>query len=240
MENFCANGREEVLTRRRQGAITRLVGMALALSLAACIWGNVRGPLSSQDSTAIQRGDSEIVLLRFTVEDQNGNPWVHPFAASWANQGQYYSRLAVGGFDTGGKLEARAIRIPSEDAWDAGWIILVLPPGYYYFAMGPAIFNIPGPSESAPRWRIEVPPGAPVVYGGTFHLSGKVQAPTLFGPMSLAEINQAASRIDDESGLAAQIAHRDLPSLPAPITRLAVLHTGPILLDMPPRVPASQ
>jgi hypothetical protein len=200
---------------------------------------NVIGPLSSEEAAAIKRGDSAIVMLRVTVEDQDGNPWDHPFIGPFDSRN--YGRLPVGGFDTGGQLKYHDIRNISEDAWNEGWLTLLLPPGYYYFAS--ALFPYPS-SVSVPvrvprRWRIEVPPGAPVVYAGTFHLSGKVSTP-LFDRKQLVGVNGAATRIDDETALAAEIARRDLPSLPPPVTRLAVLHTGPILLDMPPPVSQAQ
>jgi hypothetical protein len=134
----------------------------------------------------------------------------------------------------------RGFRILSAEERHQGWLTLTLPAGYYYFAFGADIFfrtkTVFGNDaradymKAAPRWRIAVPPGAPVVYAGTFHLIEP----------DFGTLDQAATKIEDETAMAIESSHRDLPSLPPPVTRLAVLHTGPILLDMPPRVPASQ
>ena len=56
----------------------------------------------------------------------------------------------------------------------------------------------------------------------------------------IVDFNQAATIVADEAETAVQTARRDLPSLPPPVTRLAVLHTGPILLDVPPPAQPSE
>jgi hypothetical protein len=218
-----------VPNRRQQTMIPKLAGILLLLFIAGCEH-NIIHPLSSEESAAIKSGDSAIVLLRLTIEDQNRDQW-NPLDD--LRDGFVYRRIAVGDFDSGGKLQSHDIQISSAEARNEGWLTLRLSPGYYY--IGRAIFAGAGYNdpEPAPRWRIEVPPGTPVIYAGTFHFWGR-SGYVLFEGRRIVETNYAATKIDDETELAVQTARRDLPSLPPPVTRLAVLHSGPILLGVPP------
>lgn len=220
---------------RQRTAIPKLVGMVLFLVLVGCEHEHqfIR-PLSPDESARIKAGDSAIVLLRFAVQDEKGTR-LDPFARfEGTTHSEDFYGLPVGDFDSGGKPKRREVRILSVEARNQGWLMLNLPPGYYYLVIARAIFG-PNYAESAPRWRIKVPRGAPVIYAGTFHLSATT-AHELFDwhRISIAEIDDAATTVEDETEPAVQTARRDLPGLPPPVTRLAVLHTGPILLGVPP------
>ena len=51
----------------------------------------------------------------------------------------------------------------------------------------------------------------------------------------IASLTQAASEVSVDRETATAVARREFPSLPAPVTRLAVPHTGPFLLGVPDR-----
>ena len=77
-----------------------------------------------------------------------------------------------------------------------------------------------------PTLRIEVPPGEPVIYAGSFH----IDCPS---DQSIVWVESATAVVEDQRDAAAAIARRDLQSLPPAVTRLAVQHSGPILLGVP-------
>jgi hypothetical protein len=215
--------------------------MLLLLFLAGC-YSHLPTPLlpdrlSPDELAAIDSGASVAVLLRLVAHDEMGNR-LDPFKASYRSKTGSYLGLDIGDFDSGGKVpKMHDFHILSTEAWNEGWLTLILPPGYYYLVIGPYTFAGNYRPEdyytSLPRWRIEVPKGAAVIYAGTFlfhHFTGS------FWPRGPLD---PATKIEDETDLALQAARRDLPSLPPPVTRITIRHTGPILLGIPPPVPSS-
>ena len=212
----------------------QVVATALFTLLAGCEHSIVH-PLSSSESAAITGGHSAVVLLRFSMQDQNGKG-LDPFAEVEHSGAINERGVSVGDFDSGGEPKLRDVRTLSIQARNEGWLILTLPPGYYYLVISKAVFGVLY-SESPPRWRIEVPPGVAVIYAGTIrlHVTTGGLSGYLFGrPGEIGRLDEATTMIEDESGLAVQAARRDLPTLPPPVTRLAVRHTGPLLLGIPP------
>lgn len=200
-------------------------GLLLLLALVGCI----EHPLRPEESAAIESRQSALVLLRFAGTDQNGDR-LEPFTA-WDGD---FLRIAIGDFDSGGVPQGRKVRTLNPAARDEGWIALVLSPGYYYLVFGKNLgANTPLHADSLPRWRIEVPPGAAVIYAGTFRLKATTGYVLLVGRRILS-FDQEATTIEDERETALETAGRDLPSLPPPVARLAVRHSGPILLGLPP------
>lgn len=180
-----------------------------------------------REAAAIKSGGGAVVLLRFVGQDQNGDRLELFGHVGWPGE---YLQIAIGEFGSGGVLEWREVRTLGSAARDEGWLTLVLPPGYHDLVFG--MSHILSQAESLPPWRIEVPPGVPVIYAGTLHLSGLTKHIWLQG-MRIVNIDQAATTVEDETEAAVQTARRDLSALPPPVTRLAVGHTGPLL----PRVP---
>jgi len=227
-----------IVSRRLQKAFVALTVLMLSSLLGSC---TAEAPLSRDELTAIHDGRSAVILMRFVGKDQLGEP-LKPFYKSEPLQ------VGIGDFESGGELRdattvdllhpSQYYRFFSKEAQTEGWIALIRPPGYYYLAFwAPRGFDQPPPHGTAqpPRWRIEVPAGTALVYVGTFHLTGTTEAPLCCGSERsfFTGIDQTATQIEDESDAAAQRARRDLPSLPPPLTRLAVLHTGPFLLGVP-------
>jgi len=80
-----------------------------------------------------------------------------------------------------------------------------------------------------PTLRIAVPTGVPVLYAGSIHVncpSNRVAAQSL--------VRSVAATVEDQTPSARAVAERELPDLPAPVTRLAVPQTGPFPIDASP------
>lgn len=215
------------------GAVPRRGALAGLLALGACA---VVAPFDDPMLAPVRRGEKAAVLLRFVVIDEEGNI-IPPFAHA---VGDDSLGLSMGDFDSGGVPTRRivAARFASATSQAEGALILLLPPGYHYLAVQGArrgdAFTYEARFARTPRWRIAVPPGVPVVYTGTFRLRAKA-IHLLFGDIVIGEVDQEATVVADEAVWARATAARDLPTLPAPLTRLAVRHAGPVLLGRPPR-----
>jgi hypothetical protein len=208
--------------------------------MAAGCLGNQEAA-SPDELSGVRDGKVAAVLFHFVGTNPDGQP-VKVFSEQYAIQ---YLLLSLGDFATGGEpttslrpmpwtpetnpdlprglyksmLNVRyTVRLLSKESLDQGWCVMFLPPGYYYLGLN----FFPGD----PEFRIEVPAGMAVVYAGTIHFAVTKSWP---GP-----IDKQATRIEDESPLAKDVAARDLPLLPPPVTRLAVRNTGPRLLGVPP------
>lgn len=191
--------------------------------------------MTSGETSAVRQGSETLVLLRFTARNGEGKP-VDLFDLQTTG-----IRIGLGDFNSGGVPKTYDFKVLSGAGRAAGWIALVVPPGYYYLAVQRPFQGMsaePGSFLDAdsifvglPRWRIEVPQGTPVLYAGSFRLSVRTWW-NLLGPDHF-DINQGETRIEDERDAATAISRRDAPTLPPPVTRLAVLQTGPVLLGMP-------
>ncbi|WP_144184755.1 hypothetical protein [Elioraea rosea] len=209
----------------------RLVLAALPM-LAGCM---VVGPLDESMLASIRRGETAAVMLRFVVTNEAGEQ-VAPFSAGLSDDSL---GLALGDFDSGGLPEPGRwpARSPGEAAQGEGLIVFLLAPGYYYLAIQGArrtdAFTYGARYRTVPRWRLAVPAGVPLLYAGTFLLKARSER-LLFGDVVITAVDQEATAVVDETGWAQRAAARDLGGLPAPLTRLAVRHEGPVLLGTPP------
>jgi hypothetical protein len=202
----------------------------LAMALAGC--GFIGRPLRQDDLDQVRTGARALLLLRLIGTDQHGTtrqPLIGSFSADPIGTGW-------GDFESGGKPLAWLPRSPSDAAWAEGWVNMALAPGYYYLAILPArrtdAFTYAAMLDRAPRWRIEVPAGVPVIYAGTLALAERTE-PGLLSTLWVG-IDYDRSEVRDETAAATALAARDLPALPPPHTRLAVRQSGPIRLGVPP------
>ena len=207
--------------------IRRIFRLASALVFGLVLAACAERSLSPDE---IGRGKTSVVLMRIVAEAARGDP-----PEIWGTTMGYGGlRLGLGDFESGGAPKAQSYRFLSQEARAEGWISFTLAPGYYYLAIQRPFYGIsaePIPLFAGlPLWRIEVPAETPVVYVGTLHLSS-VPKISLFGGQF--NIDYAATRVDDEHEAALRAAHRDLPSLPPPTTRLAQRQSGPLLFGVP-------
>lgn len=213
--------------------VHRRAALAALLGLPAC---TVVAPFDDAALAPVLRGEMAAVLLRFVVTDQEGRN-IPPFAHAMGDDGL---GIARGDFDSGGVPDERVVaaRFPSEAARAEGALILRLPPGYHYLAIQGArrtdAFTYDALFRTLPRWRIAVPAEAPLVHAGTFRLRAH-SIRLLFGDVVVGPVDQAATVVEDDAAWAQALAARDLARLGPPLTRLAVRHTGPVLLGTPPR-----
>ena len=214
-------------SRRRTTGI-----LAIALFVAGCA---VVMPPSTAELNQVGRGETAVVLIRFVGEDSEGRPFeTFGGALSDDNIG-----LAIGNFETGGLPTQRLdwVRFLSEESRRKGWIYLVLAPGTHYLAVQASRqtdgFIYAAQFKTAPRWRVEVPSGAAVVYAGTLDLRGTTME-LLFGGRHMVAIDGDNSAVRDESALAGAIAAANLGGLGPPQTSLMTRHTGPLILTTPP------
>jgi hypothetical protein len=202
--------------------------LAHLLALAAC---SAVAPFDDAALAPVLRGEASAVLLRFRVTAEDGRD-MPPFSHVLGDDGL---GIARGDFDTGGVPEVRivALRFPSEASRREGAIVLLLRPGYHYLAIQGArrtdAFTYDARFRTLPRWRIAVPERVPLIYAGTVHVRAKA-IDLLFGDVVIGVVDQDATMVEDDAGWAAMAAARDLGGLPPPVTRLAVRHSGPVLL----------
>jgi hypothetical protein len=215
----------------------------LSLLLGHCA---SEAPVSRDELAAIHDGRSAVILLRLVGKNQRGEPLKPLPEVQQIDRRFENADLELGGVPLHFKSGPLSYRILSEEGQMEGWVAFIRPPGYYYLA-----FRTPGAPRQPPpdergeppflRWRVEVRPGTAVVYAGTLRLSGST-----FVPLSgwcrdrgcknddlFVWIDQTTAEVENESDAAAQMARRDLPTLPPPLTRLAVRQDGPLLLGIP-------
>jgi hypothetical protein len=215
-----------------------LAALMLTLLVGECA---PDAPVSRDEMVAIHDGRSAVILLRIVGTTQRGEPLkplpeVHQFDRDREKSGG----VRVGGMTFPPPPPASLdYRILSEEGQMDGWVAFIRPPGYYYldFLVLRGKGEAPQREQGEPQllaWRIEVPPGEAVIYAGTFRLSGSALGPGCCGRDDLLIwIGYTTAQVEDESRDAALMARRDLPSLPQPLTRLAVLHSGPKMRGVP-------
>lgn len=214
------------------GAVRRRAALAGLLALGAC--ASV-APFDDAALAPVLRGEKVAVLLRFSVTDEDGRA-IPPFAHV---MGDDDLGLAMGDFDSGGVPTRRVVaaRFATEAAREEGALILLLAPGYHYLALQGArrghAFAYEAGFRAVPRWRIAVPAGVALLHAGTFRLRAR-RIDLLFGDVVIGTVDQDATVVENDAAWASRAAARDLPGLPPPATRLAVRHTGPVLLGLPP------
>ncbi len=214
-------------------AAPRRLLLAVLPLLAGCA---MVGAFDARTLESVRSGEKAFVMLRFVFIDQDGRS-IPPFGTHMIDDSL---GLAVGDFDTGG-LASRPVlvaRFPTEEARQEGIAYITLEPGYHYLAIQgarrTAAISYAGAFPSLPRWRIEVPPGLPLIYAGSIQMRG-ISERMMFGETLITRVDQEATVVRDETPWAREAAARDMPDLGAPVTRLAVLHAGPILLGTPRR-----
>jgi hypothetical protein len=216
---------------RNEPASLRCVSMLLCMLLVAC-GTHDELPATPDELSSVRNGVTVAVVMRLDGEVEGGKP-LAPF--------QKLGRLGlqVGDEETGGTpsknsfpgyLGNRIIADPparflSREARDEGWFVLFLRPGFYYVNVRSNTWYL------RPQWRLEVPPKIAVIYVGTFYLYADATC------TGLDDCKAKDLKLIDQTDQAAVFARRDLGSLPAPVTRLMMRHSGPYRFGIPAAKP---
>ncbi len=131
------------------------------------------GSLTAEEGTAVGAREKAIVLLRVQPTIENRQPYE---AFSHALMDDNIS-FGLGSFDTGGEPKRVAgLRFLSPESRKNGWTYFVLPHGTHYLAVYPPrrtdVLTYARGIKDAPRWRIDIPPDARLVYAGTLRVVG--------------------------------------------------------------------
>ena len=183
---------------------------------------------SAKDYDLINSEKRSIVVIRIICKAEGESYEVFRHAVSDDNIG-----LALGGFETGGKLRRKIPAHLSSQTRKDGWLYFVLEPGFHYLAVQPPrrsdIWSYENSFNSAPLWRLDIPPQTGIVYAGTLHIP-IIKQKMLFGGLSIKSfITDSIVVIDDEDA-ARKIAADFFPELETFKTMLMVKHEGPIIL----------
>jgi len=181
-----------------------LLMIATLVVLAGCA---SMGAPTGRELENVQTAHKTIVLLR--VEANIGHLPYEPFRADLVDDNICFG---LGSFDTGGHLRRiENQRFLSPESRREGWTYMVLTPGIYYLTVQPTrgtdIFSYMGRFDAPPRWQLDIPEGARVLYAGTIRVSG-LGVPLIFGGSIMREIlDTSVDGTDQKSATTLSAAH---------------------------------
>jgi len=161
------------------------------------------------ERVAVTVGEKIIVLLRVecTVDDQPCEPFG---TSAWT--GEPIVALGLGDFETVGEPKPVVHRFLSEESRRTGWTYFVLYPGTYYLAvLGPESDASNKTFRQAPRWRIDIPENAGLLYAGTLQVKGKTDGKFLLGGNIIKPLNDDQFTLKDEHEHANSLLTRYFP-----------------------------
>lgn len=217
---------------RAVSILLRLCGILISVfNLFGCTV--TTGLPTTTEMTAVSVGEKAIVLLRVESTIENQQPY-EPFASSHPDGNISFG---LGSFETGGEPKRTEIqRFLSPESRRSGWTYFVLPHGTYYLAVYPPrhtnIFTYWRSLESAPRWRIDIPTGAKLIYAGTLQLTGE-SVWQLSGRRSIRSIRSCAMTVADDRQIAFKLLTEHFPELGLGQAVLMRQQKGPIILHSP-------
>jgi hypothetical protein len=161
-----------------------LLMIAALVILAGC--ASMDAP-TGRELEDVLTGHKTIVLLR--VEANIGHSPYEPFKADLVDDNICFG---LGSFETGGHLRRiENQRFLSPESRREGWTFMVLTPGIYYLTVQPArrtdLYSYIHRFNAPPRWQLDIPEGARVLYAGTIRVSG-IGDPLMFGGSVMREI----------------------------------------------------
>lgn len=219
-------------TKQRSGVI--IVRLFIAAIFVGCLAGCAATGLPTvEERSAVGASDRAIVLLRVqcTIESQQ------PYEAFSHSLTDDNISFGLGSFETGGEPERLALlRFLSSESRKNGWTFLVLPHGIHYLAVYPPrrtnVFTYERGIRNAPRWRIDIPQDAKLVYVGTLRVTGESDR-LLFGGRILRSIRFDEMSVGKDEASAQKLVTEELPGFGEAQTALMSLHKGPIILRSP-------
>lgn len=216
---------------KRHGFLRFTAALAAAAQLAGCA---STGKPTERENAAVLGGERTIVLLRVVCAIENQQAF-EPFASSLVDDNVSFG---LGTFETGGvPVRSSSLRFPSPASRNQGWTYFVLPHGTCYLAVYPprrtGAFAYDRSLINTPRWRIDIPQGAGLVYAGTLHLTGKSDW-LIGGGRIMNSIQHAATTVGNEQARAGKIAAECFPELGRMQVALMRRHEGgPVILKSP-------
>ncbi|MFO7684793.1 MAG: hypothetical protein R6V60_01765 [Desulfobacterales bacterium] len=179
----------------------------MLLSLVACV--TVGGP-TDRERTSLRAGEKAVVLLRVACTI-DGAPYP-PFAFSTAMDNISFG---LGTFETVGEPAAAWHRFLSEESRREGWAYFLLPPGLYYLSVRPAqrgdAYSYERMLHATPRWKIDIPDDARLIYAGTLQLTGEGDR-LLFGGSIIRSIQSIELSVGDDAA-AGRLLSENFPGL---------------------------
>ena len=188
--------------------LLRITGSAVLLILVGCASQTV---ITETERSAVNAGDKAVVLLNVqcTIDGQPQEAFVQP---TFTREPLFL--FGIGTFETVGEPRIAAHRYLSEETRRAGWTYFTLSSGVYYLAvLGPdsSVISIAGSLDSqkylrdAPRWRIDVPENARLIYVGTLQTAGKSHGELLFGGKIIRPVDSNEMTLRNDQRLARDI-----------------------------------
>ncbi len=187
----------------------------------------------AKERAAVDAGEKAIVLVRLQCTIENRQPYE---AFSHLLMDDNIS-FGVGSFRTGGEPERLALlRFLSPESRRNGWTYFVLPHGTHYLAIYPPrrtdVFTYMRETKNAPRWRIDVPQDARLVYAGTLQVSGTSDS-LLVGGAIMRSIRTEETSVTNDEALARELLSAEFPDFGEVRTVLLRPQRGPTILHSP-------
>lgn len=232
MEQFpVVDSRESLPRQRNRASFFGLLRVAiLAGHLAGC--ASIGLP-TAEERTAVGSGEKAIVLLRVQCTIEGQQPY-EPFAYALTEDNISFG---LGSFETGGEPERQLqLRFVSPESRKNGWVYFVLPHGIHYLTVYPPrrtdVFTYNRAIKDAPRWRMDVPQDATLVYAGTLRFSGESDG-LLFGGRIMRSIRVGDMGVANDEELARKLLAQEFPGFGEAQTLLLRRQLGPIILRSP-------
>lgn len=188
---------------------------------------------ADKERTAVSAGELAVVLLRVvcTVEDEQ------PYEAFSYSMIDDNISFGLGSFETGGEPKRlERLRFLSPESRKDGWTYLVVPQGIHYLAVYPPrrtdVLSYQRSLKTAPRWRMDIPANARLVYAGTLHLSG-ASSHLLLGGRIMNAIRTDTMSIANDAAAARTLLQEAFPEFGEPQTALLRRQEGPTILRSP-------
>jgi hypothetical protein len=207
--------------------------LSLFLVFAGCA---IVQPPNAEERAAIRARKHVVVLLRVSGE-LTDRTQVETFRMDIRDDDLSF---ALGGFESGGKLQRVWPRFLSTESGKQGWTYLILEPGNHYIAVleprnadaWSYMEKIKDDLERLKPRLLEVPEGLTLMYAGTLCLPCRSRF-YLFGPKRCDSFDWDQVDTRNEEILAQELAAKYLADLGPLQTILIKPHGGPIILRTP-------
>ncbi len=184
--------------------MSAIAGMLLVLG-GGC--ATVKPGAPGAQDVSMQGGRQQTVLLLRVVTEVDGES--SPAFRSTAPDDDIW--LGLANFSSGLNLKPAELQFLSDGTRTEGWTYLLVQPGVQYIgAHEPRSRNVFAHNArwtTCPRWSVDIPAGARLVYGGSLFLPGNGRV-IFFGPRMLVSFDEERLEVRDESETAETIARQ--------------------------------